>query len=365
MFDKKKKWQAFQEAVRQDDAAQVKLSFVKDRCYDACVLAAENNAPSAFQTCLEESGNFRFKNSWHKDMRLVRELLEIVLKIPEPAPFLIALYETNKKAYDSDVKIKPQEFLSEKTPTEIIQPLLEDDQSLFGKCIDSVGLHSTNKLKFILTFTPKDGSGQAVLNGALIKAAEAGDIDKSRLLLDRDADPNYAAGRALLRATETDKIKLVELLLPKVDLALYGEDIAMQAAEKNVQSEIIDRLETATKAALKSKEEKAQEPVAEYTQEASGEDGYIRLDDHTLGEMQKLPDGSTLTTLFNFTIRQQEKYVTNETGNIFPAKPVNFSELEDGIVDAMHKKFDALAEKAEPEQPRRLLRARNTNSLSA
>lgn len=92
-------------------------------------------------------------------------------------------------------------------------------------------------------------------------------------------------------------------------------------------------------------------------------DRFQRLDEETLAEVKKLPDSSILTTLFNFSTRQQEKYVTNEAGKIFPAKPVNFSDLEDGIVDAMREKFDALAEKAKPEQPKPakiLLRAKNT-----
>ncbi len=74
------------------------------------------------------------------------------------------------------------------------------------------------------------------------------------------------------------------------------------------------------------------------------ENGYIRLDDETLANLQLLPDGSTLATLFNFTLEQEQLILITPADKASTIKTVSFDKMSKTAVTALRKKFNELSE---------------------
>ena len=346
MLGKNKKWEELQEAVRQDNAEQVTaiigdLSAKRRKYYDACSLAVQHNASKALRALLEagEAAGLVFYYGLDKDKPLALQLLKAASSSSDPAPLLCVLYDMNEKTTGRDHRLNDYDFLNKEAPSALIQACLEKNPNYFDFCVKNIGLHSTEKLKFILTFTSGSPNAQFTLDTALVQVAETGDIEKAEALLERQADPNYAVGQALLRAGEGGHQDMVNLLLPLIKLDIYGNDIVTQLQQTNVPAAIIAAIEAATQKAI------ATPPVPQETEIFS------RVDADTLAETQTLPDGSTLMTLFNFRTQQQK----NIRGDAAPAL-VNFTDMDKNVIKDMREKLDALNEKPQP-RPRTPVRA--------
>ncbi len=343
MFGKKKKWQQLQEAVRQDDAEQVKniasnlTLYWQDGYYDACELAIQQNESEVLEALITAGLGLHFSRASSENRGLARKLLDAALSSSDPVPLLSVLY--NKNDVTSPTPLTREDFLNKDTSISFIQNRLEYDKALFNDCVQNIGLFSTEKLEFILTFSSRSPHFQTPLDNALIQVAAAGDIEKAKLLLERKASPDYAQGRAVLRAAEGGHTDMVGLLLPLMNPVLCS-DIATQLRLKDPSSSLI--------ASLESVKRKTEAVIIPSAAPQETEEDYTLVDANTLAEVQQLPNGVTLTTLFNFKTRQQEKYAMNEAGDIFPSKPVNFNEIDKDVIGALREKFDALAN-PEPE----------------
>jgi len=340
MFGTKKKWLELQEAVRQDDAAKVTDIVQHLRIRDkegyhlACNTAVEHGASRALEALLD-TGSFNFHpTNCDIEKQYVRELIKAASASSAALPLLTVLEEQNAAA-DSRHKLERTEFLNQDTPAEFIQTCLEKYPSLFENCVKNIGMDSTEKLKFILTFTSRSTNPQPVLDTALVRASETGDIEKAKLLLERQASPDYACGQSLLRAAIGGHKDIVTLLLPLMRLDLYGGDIATKLEQnKAANPAIIASIKAATRRATTAPKQET-------------EDGYTRVDDDTLSGVQALADGSTLTTLFNFC-SQQQQLILKTPENTTTLVVVSFDEIKKEVVEDMRKKLETLNRKAAP-----------------
>jgi hypothetical protein len=149
------------------------------------------------------------------------------------------------------------------------------------------------------------------------------------LLLEHDANPNYAGGQALLRAAERRQQAVIDLLLPLVD-AGFRNDILTHLRNEGGLPAVIKTFENTVS-------------VSPSTPSVQEEGGYSRVNAHTLAETQTLPGGVTLTTVYNFAARQQQFFLSsNEPLSQSPPAPVNFDNLPKGVEDAMRAKLETL-----------------------
>ena len=361
MKGSKKKWQTLREAVQQNDVAQVKaaagnLNLTGDNKYfDACITAIKFDAIDTLEALLEAGGGFNFSRVvkfWAGDKypfdhvksrerdencTLAQRLIEEAHASENPGSFLPVLYKNRTNGNLGYGALSFEDFLGKGAPVELLEACLKD-KSLFGAfrgCVGRTGLFSTEKLEFILSFAPDHEDSAAVINEALVKVAAAGDIDKAALLLAHWADADFNGAEALRSAARNKDQKMVDLLLPHVSLDKLGDNFVKQQRQLYVDPTIISSIEAATK-------NSARKAVAEAPSAPSQDDRFQSLDEDTLVEVKKLPDGSTLTTLFNFSARQQEKFVTNEAGIISPFPTVNFDDIAQDVIKAMREKLDAL-----------------------
>jgi hypothetical protein len=339
MFDKKR-WKQIEEALAQsDDAEQVsrllgKISYVQGTAeyYEACTAAIKYNAPQSLRAITERGKALYFGGSWPSSKKRSLQLVKDALDTSNPVPLLEVLKNANEKTYE-DGQLKETDFLSEHTPLEAIQFLLEEDPGLFDDCLKNVGIYNTRKMKFILAFASKCKDPQPALDTSLVKVAEAGDLEKARLLLEKGADPDYAGAQSLLRAGEGGHQETIGLLLPLVRLDLYGTDIVTQLQQKGASGEGVLAIEKAVRNAGPA-------PAAEETE------NFALVDADTLAETQTLPDGTVLTTVFNFRT-QQEQLVLDKEGAATPVLyVVNFDELGKDVVEAARERLEALKARA-------------------
>ncbi len=362
MFGKKKKqWQQLQDAVRQDDAEQVTNLATgllgssgddKSDYYKLCTLAVECETSNALKALLKFRSGFDFTNGTGEDDKiLARKLVAAAFASSNPTPLLFVLNDINYYTTASDNRLETDAFLSKDTPVDLIQKIMEQNTSFFDDCVKKVGAYSTNKLKFILTYTAKSSNPQSTLDTALVQVAGMGDTEKAQLLLDRGADPDYSCAQALLRAGEGGHQDMVDMLIPLVRLDLYGGDIAIQLEQKNAPAAVVSSIENEV-SRIKLKQAIAAETEAE-TEAEPEEEAYKLVNSYTLAEApQTLPDGSTLTSLFNFRSQQQQIInVPKDAKNPPGVTIISFNDISKDVIDTLQKNLDELNNKGKKKTP--------------
>ncbi len=367
-MSKKKKWEALNEAIRQDDAAKVKeaaagLSLARsDEYYQACLKAVRLGAGKALDALMDAGGGYNFSSkvfdSYNEkepaeNHQLASALITEAFSSPNPEPVFLVLYKNRARGNLGDYSTVPVgKFLNEDSSISLLDACLKSKAySAFSESVDKVGLFSTPKLDFILTFSSVYDS-EATLTRALITVATNGDVDKAALLLASGANADFDGAESLRIAAMNGHQEMVDLLLPSVSLKTYGEKIVTQLQYKDADPAVVQSIEDATKATGRkpvAEAAPAEEPV-QPVQEAEQDDGFERKGNNLI-ETQTLPNGSTLMTVFNFTSRQQKTIVMNKDGNGPQPTLVSFDDLDDGVVDALQKKFDALGKPAAAAEP--------------
>ena len=332
--DKKKLAKALHEDST--EGAKVIKILSRNKYYEMCLLAIQHNESDVLRELLRKNKGFylsSFIKPEEEDCKRARNLIKAANASSDPVSLLSVLYDTNKKTGLG--KLTDKDFLNEDTPLEFIQSLLEKSPSLFFHCVTNIGLHSMEKLKFILVLSAGIDGPQPTLDAVLAQVAASGDIEQAKILLEYKADPNHDSGQALFRASQDGHREMVDLLLPFVKLDLYGNYITTLLMQKSAPDDIVSSIKTAT-------ENFVNKTVTETPPAPSFQDGFHRLNDDALAEVLTLPNGSTLITLFNFSSRQQDKFVTNEAGIISPFPTVNFDAIAKDVTKAMRTKLDAL-----------------------
>jgi hypothetical protein len=354
MFEKKKQWQKLQEAVQQDNPEQIVAKYFKyAKLYEACNLAIQHNASKVLEALLRTDGvaegkKFVFasesfsKSIWENSRPKARELIAAALSSTAPLPLLLALYNANKTAY-SFGKLDNIDFLTKDAPIELVQTVLEEHPSLFDHCVKNIGLPSAenDKLRIILAFKSKCRDSQSTLDRALMSVAATGEVEKAKLLLECNANPNNEGAQPLSSAANNGHQEMVNLLLPLVDPDLRADILTRRELTKTPDDPIIRAFQTAAQ----NQGRKAEVAIAP---PSSLEHCFNRLSAEVLEEVQPLSDGSTLTTLFNFSTRQGT--ATREKGDITLSSSLfNLNDMDQGVIADRQAK---LAEPAETQQPR-------------
>ena len=179
------------------------------------------------------------------------------------------------------------------------------------------------------------------LDTLLVRAAAQGDVKHTQRFLDLGADPHYENGLALLRAVQQEQKEVMEFLLLRTRLDLYGDLIlaSLRQAYKST-SPLIEDLERAVLQAT----HRAPPPKPAINE------NYMLIDEHTLSETQALP-GMKLTMLFNFATRQQIIIIDKDQPGAAPGVSVqSFDELGDrDVIEARRQKLVELGGTAEAE----------------
>jgi hypothetical protein len=190
-------------------------------------------------------------------------------------------------------------------------------------------------LSFVLSWTAKFSGHGPALNAALRVAAEEGAVDKTALLLDKGADPNSEAAAAIYQALAFGQRAVFDLLVERGGkLDVYGPDLLARLRQQNPQSTLMTHLESLVGDQLEAAE-------AARAQSRLGQRYHLVAPD-TFSETLHLPEGRTLTTVFNFSTRQQTTIAerVHEGEAVTPAMAVSVRDFDD-IAD------QAVIEKAE------------------
>jgi len=351
MRAKKKKWQELREAAQENDAAKAIAAAAslklgrKDKYYESCVTAIRYGAGDALAMLLKAGEGFNFSSKKHmlgymwidrnydkeneKNRKLALQLVEEAYASQKPEAVLPVLYKANSV----NNILTLGDFLNKDSPKALLGTCLENKSALtFRQCVEKTGLLSTDKLEFILTFAADCENSYGTLVLSLNKTVVGGDLDKTALLLEHKADANFEGAHVLWLAALNRNQPMVDLLLPSVSLETHGAKIITRLRNlKDADAAIIQSIETTMKNTV-------QKPAAV---EAENDGRFQRLSDSVLAEEQELPGGERLTTLFNFSTRQQ--IVKWGDG---PPAVVSFDDLGDNIIKSMREEFDALAEPA-------------------
>jgi hypothetical protein len=306
--------------------------------YQAALTAVEKESVEALKIILSYNSNFAWVSGSDSDQAATIKLFQAVL--PDSISIWKILYTANTSAHwgklgelDIIKTIKPE--MSHDIFRFHLDRAHKSENVIFQAFI-KVGLQSTEKLKFILGWTEKFSAAIA-LDSALVSVIEAEDMEKTKLLLEKNADPNYSGALALRTAIEKDNQEIIALLRPRMNHENYGESLIAELKKKITDASKLEWLEKDVKESVARKFVK------------KNQENYILVDADTLSETKQLPSGMTLTTLFNFKSSQQI-FIVEKTGEkqSLAVTEKDFSEIgNQDYLEAMRLKFVELGGKSE------------------
>ncbi len=308
-------------AARNNDTAGVVKYFMRRPVvFDACLAAVEAGSVDALKALLRRNLGFDFSEFRDQDVLKAKRLVNAARGSDKADALLTVLFAANETTECG--KLHQSTFICPEISHDILRCILLMTPSTFETAIDVIGLEDTDRLKFILAFLPKDGSGQGALDKALSVSAERNDVEKAQMLLDKGANANHAEAQALQNAAMAGHMDMVCLLLLHVDLLLYGNDVSAQV--EHAHPDLAKLIADAT--AICFQEE---------------ESPFVALNKNILEERQTLSGGKTLTTIFNFETRQQHNAIETPQGTE-KMTTVNFKDIDAGVLEKMRRKLDGL-----------------------
>lgn len=203
------------------------------------------------------------------------------------------------------------------------------DTDVFNIALRHMRDHSAEDLAFVLSWTAKFTAHGAALNTALKRSAEEGAVDKLALLLDKGADPNDEAGAALYQAMAFSHRAAFDLLVERGGkLDVYGPDLLTRLRQQNPQSPLIAHVASLVGG-------KIEEAEVARAQSRLGQRYHLVTPD-TFSETLHLPEGRSLTTVFNFSTRQQttiaERVLREDAAPVMAVTVRDFDDIADQAV---------------------------------
>ncbi len=199
----------------------------------------------------------------------------------------------------------------------------DKDGSYYGSALHNYCNFSNDDLTFALQWGDRFSNKSGNLAKCLRRVVEKGDREKTAILLDAGANPHMDSGRAMQEAIAGGHIGIIDLFIERG----FRPDIMGREILDNIEA---DKGGTYAYAHFKKIVEQYQPKAA-----AAPEDRYSLAAADTLAERQVLPDGGSLTILFNFTLRQQ-MVLTDKANTI-----VSFEELAPAVVSRAYEKLVA------------------------
>jgi hypothetical protein len=271
-------WNALQAALDNNDAAKVKAAAGSDmrgtqRYYDACRWAIMHGKDKVLDALMSGTGGYNFAGKkigfdrfvpfrdWgaerlaNKEMAL--KLINEAYSSPNAENSLLVLYKHRKEGELTDFSpLETRDFLKEGAPVSLLKACLVSEPFSFGTCLDLVGMHSTEKLAFMMPYaTEKDTRQISLRLLTLAGRGQEGDLEKVMLLLASPLSPHYSYYKeSLADAISRKDHKMIDMLLARAPLETFGEALVKEVRKnKNADAEIVHAVEVAVERALLDK----------------------------------------------------------------------------------------------------------------
>lgn len=197
------------------------------------------------------------------------------------------------------------------------------DTEIFPAAVMATAKQAPEDLAFVLSWAHKFSNYGHAFSAALATTVEDGAFEKTRLLLDKGADPNADAGYILFLALSRGQQQVFDLLLEKGgDLQRFGRDIETRLKQETPTAPLLPY--------LVDKLSGVEAQSAALTAQKQAEERYKLLSPDSFSETLHLPDGGRLTTVFNFGARQQTTIAERlMPGQEQPAMSVNVRDFDE------------------------------------
>jgi hypothetical protein len=295
--------------------------------FDLAKYAVSAKAGAALGEVIAHKG-FDFTDSTQDDIGCLKVLLESALEMRDLEVWKALCLQNAKEATVGDDL--PVRMAAEAGWRDGLGWLLDHagarDTDAFKIALRHMREGSAEDLSFVLSWTAKFTGHGAALNAALKRAAEEGAVDKIALLLDKGADPNDEAGTALYQALAMGHRAVFDLLAERGGrLDIYGPDLLTRLRQQSPQSPLIGHLASLVSDSLAVAE-------AERARNRLGQRYHLTAPD-TFSETLHLPEGRTLTTVFNFSTRQQitiaERPASEVSASVMAVSVRDFDDIAD------------------------------------
>ncbi|MFN7114088.1 MAG: hypothetical protein ACK4PK_06980 [Alphaproteobacteria bacterium] len=287
--------------------------------------AVEAKAGAALAEVLAKKG-FDFTDATHGDIAHLKVLLRQALKQKDVEVWRV-LCERN--ARESHAKVDNDDLVRMVAKSGWHDGLAWNldhatakNTPVFNVAMEIMREGTVQDLSFVLSWTAKFSGHGPALNAALKAVAEEGAVDKTTLLLDKGADPNSEAAAAMYQALAFGQRAVFDLLVERGGkLDVHGPDLLARLRQQNPQSTLMAHLESLVGDQLEAAE-------AKRAQSRLGARYHLAAPD-TFSETLHLAEGRTLTTVFNFSTRQQTTIAERVQDGAAPVMAVHVRDFDD------------------------------------
>lgn len=300
--------------------------------FDLAKYAVSAKAGAALGEVIAHKG-FDFTDSTQGDIGCLKVLLESALEMRDLEVWKALCLQNAKETHATVGDDLPVRMAAEARWRDGLGWLLDHagakDTDAFKIALRHMREGSARDLSFVLSWTAKFTGHGAALNAALKRAAEEGAVDKLALLLDKGADPNDEAGAALYQAMAFSHSAAFDLLVERGGkLDVYGPDLLTRLRQQNPQSPLIAHVASRVGG-------KIEEAEATRAQNLLNQRYHLVAPD-TFSETLHLPEGRSLTTVFNFSTRQQttiaERALREDAAPVMAVHVRDFDDIADQAV---------------------------------
>lgn len=329
---------ALVQAVQEDKPARVRYLLRKhtpgrDMRYTLALECVNQGAAGALGEILAYRG-FDFSDSSNGDIRRAKVLMQRTLDNQN-----LDVWKTLHRANIASNYMVESEHMVMMAGSRQWRPALAfhlDDANAsqtgaFNIALATMVSGTPDDLAFVLSWTAKFAGHGAALNAALKISAAAGDVDKINLLLDKGADPNDEAALALYHALEYGHRNAFDVLVERGGaLDIHGQDLVTRLRQQSPHALLGDYLHEKVGITRRDSEAAA-------AQNRLGQRYHLITPD-SFSETLHLPEGGRLTTVFNFSARQQtiiaERAATQNAAPIMTVTVRDFDDIADRSVMA-------------------------------
>jgi len=341
---------AVRAAVQENKAERVKYIFQNNKLSrtlhrDLTQLAATHKAAEALDVLLAKK-DFDFTDSSEGDRQHAAKLFETALATKDLATWKVMVVRNAASAASGSLsETWPLKQAMAQNWRDAISAELDrvsaTDIDFFAVAVDRVLTRPDDDLAFVLAWTKKFAKHGPVLDRGLRECSKTGAQAKTRMLLDKGADPNTETGYALFQSLSGGHKEIFEMLVDaggKLDV--YGQDILTRLRQEQPKSDMLPYLS-----------DKIGRVVAEVAAEEAQKNLHNRyhlITPDSFSETLRLPEGRTLTTVFNFATQQQtviaERGQTHESAAPAMAVTVrDFSDIADmSVIERAQDRLVAL-----------------------